>query len=135
MEKKAPRAKCLQQHSQGRMGPSRASPDTNLEQEQETAKKLYLSMEKSKSHPSIEKKLENGAQALCDWLSHSLVCAGGFHRMDRAGEDHAAITQSPCQELGASLGAAGSQHIPQRLHLPIDSRQNQLPPRKGPSCC
>lgn len=128
MEKKAPRAKCLrsclQQHSQGRMGPSRAFPDTDLEQEQEMAKKLHLNMEKS--HPSSEKKLENGAQALCDWPSHCLVCAGGSCKMGRAGEDHTAITQPPCQGLGASLGAAGSQHIPQRLQLPLDSRQNQL---------
>lgn len=66
MEKKASRAKCLQsclqQHSQGRTGPSRALPDTDLEPEQEMAKKLHLNMEKS--HPSSEEKLENGAQAL-----------------------------------------------------------------------
>lgn len=128
MEKKAPRAKCLQsclqQHSQGRMGPSRAFPDTDLEQEQEMAKKLHLNMEKS--HPSTEKKLGNGAQALCDWPSHSLVRAGGSCKMGRAGDDHAAITQSPCQQLRAFLGAADSQHIPQGLQLPHDSRQNQL---------
>lgn len=46
--------------------------------------------------------------------------------MGRAGEDHGAITQSSCQGLGAPLGAAGSQHITQRLQLPLDSRQNQL---------
>lgn len=98
-KKKAPRAKCLrsclQQHSQGRMGPSRAFPDTYLEQEQEMAKKLHLNIEKS--HPGTGKKLENGTQALCDWPSHSLVGAGGSCRMGRVGEDHAAITQSPCR--------------------------------------
>lgn len=42
------------------------------------------------------------------------------------GEDHAIVTQSPCQELGAPLGAAGSQCTPclaQRLQLPLCSRQ------------
>lgn len=88
------------------------------------AKKLHLNIRKS--HPSTKKKLENGAQALSDWPSHGLVRAGGSCKMGRAGEDHAAITQPPCQGLGASLGAAGSQHIPQGLQLLLDSRQSQL---------